>query len=69
MAGWLGVAGWLVGKSDFNENQVVYPDLDLGLRLRVCQYQIGKWKTFCLDVEMGLFALQVLLVRSSFVTL
>ena len=32
-------AGWVVGKSDFNENPVVSPDLDLdfGLRLRVCQ--------------------------------
>ena len=43
MAGWLGVAGrtagWVVGKSDFNENPVVSLDLDLdfGLRLRVCQ--------------------------------
>ena len=29
----------MVGKSDFNENPVVNPDLDLdfGLRLRVCQ--------------------------------
>jgi len=37
VAGW--VAGRLVGKSDFNENPVVSPDLDLdfGLRLRVCQ--------------------------------
>ena len=35
----LGVAGWVVGKSDFDENPVVIPDLDLdfGLRLRVCQ--------------------------------
>ena len=34
---WL--AGWVVGKSDFNENPVVSLDLDLdfGLRLRVCQ--------------------------------
>ena len=33
------MAGRLVGKSDFNENPVVSPDLDLdfGLRLRVCQ--------------------------------
>ena len=32
-------AGWVVGKSDFNENPVVSLDLDLdfGLRLRVCQ--------------------------------
>ena len=29
--------GWVVGKSDFNENPVVRPDLDLGLQLRVCQ--------------------------------
>ena len=37
MAGWGG--GWVVGKSDFNENPVVSPDLDLdfGLRLRICQ--------------------------------
>ena len=35
MAGWL--AGWVVGKSDFNENPVVSLDLDFGLRLRVCQ--------------------------------
>ena len=33
MAGW----GWVVGKSDFNENPVVSLDLDFGLRLRVCQ--------------------------------
>ena len=34
------MGGWLVGKSDFNENPVVSPDLDLdfGLRLRVCQF-------------------------------
>ena len=33
------LGGWPVGKSDFNENPVVNPDLDLdfGLRLRVCQ--------------------------------
>ena len=33
------MAGWVVGKSDFNENPVVSLDLDLdfGLRLRVCQ--------------------------------
>ena len=38
--GW--VAGWVVGKSDFTENPVVSLDLDLdfGLRLRVCQYNI-----------------------------
>ena len=32
--------GWVVGKSDFNENPVVSLDLDLdfGLQLRVCQY-------------------------------
>ena len=29
MAGW--PAGWLVGKSDFNENPVVSPYLDLDL--------------------------------------
>ena len=34
-----GGGGWVVGKSDFNENPVVSLDLDLdfGLRLRVCQ--------------------------------
>ena len=39
MGGWLGVAGWVVGKSGFNENPVVSLDLDLdfGLRLRVRQ--------------------------------
>ena len=39
------LAGWVVGKSDFNENPVVSLDLDLdfGLRLRVCQ----KEKTSC----------------------
>ena len=41
MAGWLAgrLGGWVVGKSDFNENPVVSLDLDLdfGLRLRVCQ--------------------------------
>ena len=31
MAGWLGVAGWVVGKSDFNENPVVSADLDFDL--------------------------------------
>ena len=33
------MAGWVVGKSDFNENLVVSLDLDLvfGLQLRVCQ--------------------------------
>ena len=39
MGGWLGVAGWVVGKSDFDENPVVSLDLDFGLRLRVCQYR------------------------------
>ena len=36
---WLAGGGWLVGNSDFNENPVVSLDLemDLGLRLRVCQ--------------------------------
>ena len=36
-AGW--VVGWVVGKSDFNENPIVSPDLDMdfGLRLRVFQ--------------------------------
>ena len=37
---WLScLAGWVVGKSDFNENPAVSLDLDLdcGLRLRVCQ--------------------------------
>ena len=40
MGGW--VDGLVVGKSDFNENPVVSPDLDMdfGLRLRVCQYDI-----------------------------
>ena len=39
LAGWGWPAGWVVGKSDFNENPVVSPDLDLdfGLRLMVCQ--------------------------------
>ena len=34
------MAGWVVGKSDFDENPVVSLDLDLdfGLRLRVYQY-------------------------------
>ena len=36
---WVGVAGlgWVVGKTDFNENPVFSLDLDFGLRLRVCQ--------------------------------
>ena len=42
--GWVagGGGGWVVGKSDFNENPVVGLDLDLdfGLRLRVCQLNI-----------------------------
>jgi len=40
VASWLAGGGWVVGKSDFNENPVVSLDLDLdfGLRLRVCQY-------------------------------
>ena len=35
----LGVAGWVAGKSDFDENPDVSLDVDLdfGLRLRVCQ--------------------------------
>ena len=32
--------GWVVGKSDFNENPVVSLDLDFGLRLRVCHKDI-----------------------------
>ena len=41
--GWL--SGWVVGKSDFNENPVVSLDLDFdfGLRLRVCQLQNNGW--------------------------
>ena len=37
--GWVSGGGWVVGKSDFNENPVVSLDLDLdfGLRLRVCK--------------------------------
>ena len=35
--------GWLVGKSDFNENPAVSLELDFGLRLRVCQNS-HKWK-------------------------
>ena len=48
VAGWLGVAGWVVGKSDFNENPVVSLDLDLdfGLRLRVCQNHSGSLLNF-----------------------
>ena len=51
------VAGWPVGKSDFNENPVVSPDLDFGLRLRVCQKitmhsnLIGKSKTKLMTKE------------------
>ena len=45
------MAGWVVGKSDFNENPVVSLDLDLdfGLQLSVCQkcifgdFQKGLW--------------------------
>ena len=39
------MAGWVVGKSDFNENPVLSLDLGLefGLRFRVCQ------KDFCFD--------------------
>ena len=36
------MTGWLVGKSDFNENPVVSLDFDFGLRLRVCQNGIRK---------------------------
>ena len=38
MASWLAGGGWLVGKSDFDENPVISLDLDLdfGLRLGVC---------------------------------
>ena len=45
LAGWLGMVGWVVGKSDFNENQVVSLDLDLdfGLRLKVCQQILKKF--------------------------
>ena len=44
------MGGWLVGKSDFNENPVVSPDLDLdfGLRLRVCQFHPDDCMTFLL---------------------
>ena len=46
----------MVGKSDFNENPVVSPDLDLdfGLRLRVCQFQIiiGRYDV---SVDMSLY--------------
>ena len=50
--GWL--AGWVVGKSDFNENPVVSLDLDFGLRLRVCQFQIifGRYDV---SVDMSLY--------------
>ena len=39
------MAGWVVGKFDFNENPVLSLDLGLefGLRFRVCQ------KDFCFD--------------------
>ena len=37
VAGWRWLSGWVVGKTDFNENPVVSLDLDFGLRLRVCQ--------------------------------
>ena len=46
MAGWLAGWGWVVGKSDFNENPVVSLDLDLDFRLqlRLCQKQQNKDK-------------------------
>ena len=36
------LAGWRVGESDFNENPVISLDLDLdfGLRLKVCQFEV-----------------------------
>ena len=44
----------MVGKSDFNENPVVSLDLDFGLRLRVCQFQIiiGRYDV---SVDMSLY--------------
>ena len=47
MAGWL--AGWVVGKSDFNENPVVSPDLDLDFDLGFVNIYVYK-AIFCSDV-------------------
>ena len=48
------MGGWVVGKSDFNVNPVVSLDLDFGLRLRVCQFQIiiGRYDV---SVDMSLY--------------
>ena len=48
----------MVGKSDFNENPVVSLDLDFGLRLRVCQFQIilGRYDV---SVDMSLYYLSI----------
>ena len=45
------MAGWEVGKSDFNENPVVSLDLDFdfGLRLRVCQNMYHLMSKKCPD--------------------
>ena len=48
------MAGWVVGKSYVNENPDVSLDLDFGLRLRVCQFQIiiGRYDV---SVDMSLY--------------
>ena len=48
------MAGWVVGKSDFNKNPVVSLDFDFGLRLRVCQFQIIIWR-YDVSVDMSLY--------------
>ena len=46
----------MVGKSDFNENPVVSPDLDLdfGLRLRVCQLTFALFASFTFQPFFGI---------------
>ena len=66
MAGWLGGWGWLVGKSDINENPVVSLDLDLdfGLRHRVCQKKLLNNFEGKLSIQLGIFLF--FLVRNTF---
>ena len=49
--------GWVVRKSDFNENSVVSPDLDLdfGLRLRVSQLNMLLEKMYNLNENIGIY--------------
>ena len=52
------VAGWVVGKSEFNENPVVSLEMNLWLRLRACQFHIvicRSWSMLMSCVLLTLF--------------